>query len=431
MPKEDPDVDSDEFLTSPVPSERSIPWWKIAVTNVLFSICLPTLIMGLDLGLAAPRRQFFWGIIVGSLILTVIGVLTAVLGCRTRLSSYMLARIAFGTVGSTVLNLAFALSLLGWFGVNINLFGDAMARLMAALWGYGGPLWPAEIAAGVLMTLTTLAGLRAINGLSMIVVPVLALVCVLLLFESFKHGSPAQILARAPAAGLSFGDIVSAVVGGVIVGAVVMPDTCRFIERPSGAVWTAVLTYFVTGVAVALIGGIAGLATGRTEILELMLFMGMGGGAFAVVLGGSWVLNALNLYSMALSLGVAVPRTRRVTTTLLGGVAGTLAAFLHLLDHFLAFLFYLSIVFVPVAGIIVIDFFVVRPAAYRSDAVASVNLLEGAAVLAWAAGACAAVLAANGLLRLSGIAAVDALLVSAVCYSSLRWRPWAAVPASP
>ncbi len=106
-------MESDEFSTSPVPSDRSIPWWKIAFTNVLFSICLPTLITGLDLGIASPRRYFVAGIVVGSLILTCIGILTSVLGSRTRLSSYMLARIAFGTRGSTLLNLAFAVSLLG------------------------------------------------------------------------------------------------------------------------------------------------------------------------------------------------------------------------------------------------------------------------------------------------------------------------------
>jgi cytosine permease len=423
-------VDSDEFSNSAVPWDRSIPWWKIAFTNVLFSICLPTLITGLDLGLAAPRRYFLSGIIVGSLILTFIGILTSVLGSRTRLSSYMLARIAFGTYGSTLLNLAFAVSLLGWFGVNINLFGGAMARLMLALWGYTGPVWPVELVAGLLMTLTTLVGLRAINALSVVVVPVLGFVCLLMLWHSLKQGSLNDILARAPLTGMSFGDTVSAVVGGVIVGAVIMPDTCRFIERPAGAVWTSVLTYFVSGVAVVVIGGVAALATGKVEILDLMLYMGLGAGAFAIVLGGSWILNALNLYSVALSIGVAVPRSRRTITTLVGGLAGTLVAFLQILDHFLTFLFYLSIVFVPVASIIIVDFFLIRPGDYMGDAIHSIKPVEKAALIAWAAGACVAVLGSAGYLRLSGIAAVDAMVVSAGIYGVLRWRPRTALPES-
>ena len=420
-------MDTDEFSTSPVPLERSIPWWKIALTNVLFSICLPTLITGLDLGIATPRRYFISGIIIGSLILTFIGILTSVLGSRTRLSSYMLARIAFGTHGSTLLNLAFALSLLGWFGVNINLFGDAMAKLLAALWGYTGPVWPVELVGGLLMTGTTLVGLRAINTLSTIIVPILAVVCLLMLWESLKHGSVGSILAHAPLVGLSFGDTVSSVVGGFVVGAVIMPDTCRFIEKPRGAVWTAVLTYFVSSVIVTVIGGLAALATGKVEILDLMLFMGLGAGAFVIVLGGSWILNALNLYSAALSIGVAVPKSRREITTLVAGLAGTLVAFLQILDHFLTFLFYLSIVFVPIASIIIVDFFLVRPAAYAGAALDSIKPVEAAALAAWALGAVVAVLGSAGYVRLTGIAAVDAMLVSAVAYAALRWRPAAAV----
>jgi cytosine permease len=131
------------------------------------------------------------------LILTVIGILTSVLGSRTCLSSYMLARIAFGTQGSTLLNLAFAVSLLGWFGMNINLFGDALARLAGALWGYAGPVWPVELVAGLLMSFTTLVGLRAINALAVVIVPILGIVCLVMLRKSLEVGSLSDILARA------------------------------------------------------------------------------------------------------------------------------------------------------------------------------------------------------------------------------------------
>lgn len=413
----------DEFSTSKVPLDRSIPWWKIAVSNVLFSVSLPSLITGLDLAHEAPKGTFLPGVIVGSLILTFIGILTSAVGSRARLSSYMLARIAFGTHGSTLLNLTFALSLIGWFGVNINLFGDAVVKLLSGLWGYHAPEWPIELAAGLLMTGTTLVGLRAINMLSVIVVPILLVVCALMLSNSLGHDSIAGLLAMAPAGGMSFGDTVSAVVGGVIVGAVIMPDTCRFIGPLHGAVWTAVLTYFFSGAAIIIIGGLAGLATGRTEILDLMLFMGLGWGAFAIVLGGSWVLNALNLYSAGLSVGAAAPAVRREFATLGCGLVGTLAAFLQILDHFLTFLFYLSIVFVPVASIIIIDFFFIRGADYLGPASGAVRKVEPAALMAWGAGACIAVLGSAGFLRISGIAAVDAMVVAGIVYGALRWRP--------
>jgi cytosine permease len=401
--------------------DRSVPWWRIATINVLFSVSLPTLITGMDLANQTTQAIFLSSILVGSIILTVIGIQTSIVGCRSRFSSYMLARIAFGMKGSMLLNLAFALSLIGWFGVNLNLFGDSIQRLLQAQFHYQGPEWPAELVAGILITGTTLIGLKAINRLSMLIVPVLLLVCVLLLAKSLQHDSAASILARAPAAGMSFGDAVSAIVGGYIVGAVIMPDTCRFIVSPHGAVWTAVLTYFVSSAAIMIIGGLAALALHRTEMLDLMLAMGLGAGAFAIVIGGSWLLNALNLYSAALSVDAAVPRFSRSTTTLLCGAVGTLAAFLNILDHFLAFLFYLSIVFVPVASVIVIDFFWLRRSDYLVGDGASRGI-EPPALAAWAVGAGVALAGSAGFLRLTGVAALDALLVTGFLYVALRWR---------
>jgi cytosine permease len=415
-------MESEEFSTSRVPQDRSVAWWKIGMINVLFSFSLPSLVAGMDLANATSGARLVWGIVLGSVILTVIGIMTSVVGSRTRLSSYLLARIAFGARGSMALNLAFAVSLVGWFGVNLNLFGQALARLLPTLIGYRGPEWPIELAAGLLITSTTLIGLKAIKALSYVVVPVLIVVCALLFARTIGYGSVGEILARAPSGGMSFGDTVSAVVGGVIVGAVIMPDTCRFIESASGAVWTAVLTYFFTNGTVMLIGGLAALALHRSDMLDLMLAMGLGVAAFAIVIGSSWLLNALNLYSAALSVGAAIPRLSRSATTMICGLIGTLAAFLKILDHFLSFLFYTSIVFVPVASIIVIDCVFFRRMDYVGPGEAAVRDIEPAALLAWGAGAAFAVLGSMGIVRLSGIAALDALSVSGLLYAALHWR---------
>ena len=103
------------------------------------------------------------------------------------------------------------------------------------------------------------------------------------------------------------------------------------------------------------------------------------------------------------------------------GRLGTLAAFLNILDHFLAFLFYLSIVFVPVASIIVIDCFWLR----RSDYVVGDGASRGVeppALAAWAVGAAVALAGSAGLLHLTDIAALDALIVTGLLYTVLRRR---------
>jgi cytosine permease len=253
-------------------------------------------------------------------------------------------------------------------------------------------------------------------------VPILIAVCGLLLVRTLGHGSISEILARAPSSGLSFGDTVSATVGGVIVGAVIMPDTCRFIGPLHGAVWTSILTYFVTNAAVMLIGGLAALALNRHDMLDLMLALNLGAGAFAIVIGSSWLLNAMNLYSASLSLGAALPRLPGSVATIACGIIGTAAAFLKILDHFLSFLFYLSIVFVPVASVIIIDALLVRPRDYFDAADPAPRALEPAALVAWAAGATFAVLGSLGWVRLSGIAALDAMFISGLLYLLLRWR---------
>ena len=88
----------------------------------------------------------------------------------------------------------------------------------------------------------------------------------------------------------------------------------------------------------------------------------------------------------------------------------------------LTFLFHLSIVFVPIASIIIVDFYVFRPAAYAGAVPATLRRVEKSALLAWTGGACVAVLGSAGYLRLTGIAAVDAMLVSTLTYGALRWR---------
>ena len=365
----------------PGPENKTYGWHRVAIVSAMVGFSMPTFVTGVQIFGGADGNAALIAIVAGGAILTVIGAITGTIGARTRLSSYMLSRIAFGNRGAMVINLAFALSLLGWFGVNIDLFSGAVLRLLQDEFGVSANIYAVEFAAGALMTFTTLYGFRAINALSLVLVPVLAVVTVILLHQSLGTAPLVDLLPARDAAELAFGDAISVVVGTVIVGAVILPDITRFIREWYGAALTAILSYLIVNVVVMLAGGLAAVFVSSSDFLAIMIAMGIGLGAFAIVIFGSWVLNSLNLYSASLSSRASLPQISRRTMVLVLGALGTLAAFADILDFFLDFLFYLAVVFVPVAGVIAVDYMAVRPAAYRAAALQRISSIEWAATV--------------------------------------------------
>ena len=96
-------------------------------------------------------------------------------------NSYLLVRLAFGDTGARIVNLAFSISLLGWFGINLNLFGRAIAGLSSDVLGVVPPELAVTIGASILITVTTIIGFRAINFVSTLMIPVLMLVALVFL----------------------------------------------------------------------------------------------------------------------------------------------------------------------------------------------------------------------------------------------------------
>ena len=410
------DAESSEFATEPVPDHATVPWYSVAFVAAMVAFSLPTFLTGLEVAVVTTPRETISILVYGAIILTVIGSVTGAIGASTRLSSYMLNRVAFGRRGAALVNLAFAVSLLGWFGVNIDLFSGAVTRLAVELFDTTVPAWPIELFAGIIMTVTTIFGFRAINILSTLLVPVLILVTYLLLSGAFTTTPLESLLAIETQPEITFGDGVSSVVGAVIVGCVILPDITRFIGHWRGAVYTAVITYFFIDIVVTGAGGMAAASLQDDDLLNIMVTLGLGWAAFAIVIFGSWVLNSLNLYSTMLSVESTVPRLNNTVLIVVTGALGTLAAFLNILDYFLDFLFYLAIVFVPVAGVIAIDYLFFRREAYHGDRPLEPPELRPGAVAAWALGAVVSLAGSFGWFTLTGIAAIDAMLVAAALY---------------
>lgn len=413
---------NNEFEAVAIRDDQLTPWWRVAAVGSMVAFSLPTFITGLEVYQGLTPWQTVWALIIGSGLIFAIGTAMGGIGSETRMSSYLLTRIAFGDHGAGLVNIAFAISLLGWFGININLFAEAVSGLSQTLFGIAPSNLLLSLVAAACMTGVTFAGFRAINLLATLMVPVLAFVTVVLAYSALNTEPLPVMMAAEKDAPLTLGGGISAIVGAIIIGAIILPDITRFVKSWRGAMGVTFVSYMIVQFLVMASASLASGATGSGDILEIMLQFGLGLGAFVIVIAGSWVLNALNLYSTVLSIKATFPNLNRNLLIIGLGVFGAGAALLNLLDVFVVFLIYLSIIFIPVAGIVITDYLFVRREDYRIEQLEQNRKFAPVAFCAWFIGAAVSLLMYWGILSSpSKIEAIDAILLTAISYLVLSW----------
>ena len=414
--------DMSEFAAIAITDDKLVPWPRVAAVAAMVAFSLPTFITGLEVSQGLSPINAVWALTLGSLIILLIGGIMGAIGAKGRMSSYLLVRIAFGDKGASLVNIAFAISLLGWFGVNINLFADAVSRLALDLFGLEIPTLILAIFASICMTVTTIVGFKAINILATLMVPILAFVTFLLAKSALTTKSLTDILSAEGTETITTGQGISAIVGAIIIGAIILPDITRFVRHWSGAIYTAVIAYLIVQLAVMGAAALAGAVSGKTDILDIMLDLNLGIGAFLIVIGSSWVLNSLNLYSAILGTKATFPKLNSTLLAIGLGAVGVIAALLNLLDNFIPFLIFLSDIFVPVAGVIIVDALLMRRKDYHIDTLTDNRSFNWAGLTAWAIGAGFALMISHGLIpSLTGITSIDAILLAALSYMALAW----------
>ncbi|MFS1422481.1 cytosine permease [Shewanella sp. 10N.286.48.B5] len=407
----------DDYATRPVPQDKTVGGVRIGMINGGLAFAVPGLITGLELGGALGLSQSIYAFIIGGIILSVLGTVTGLVGMHNRLTSCMTMKFVFGRKGANLLSLAFVLSLLGWYGVNINLFSEVSQALFQQLFTVTVPLWLLEVSAGMLITLTTIWGFKLIEKLSSLFVPILFMLVAYMLYKSVGYVIAPDAVTQFNSIELTFGEAVSAVVGSFIVSVVLMPDFSRFAKTTNDTIIASFLPFLVLNSFVYIAAAMAGIAVQQSDILAVMLTLGIGTLAFILLIMSSWVTNVVNLYSAALGFNAINISWKEWKIIVVSGVLGTIIASFNLLANFTDFLFSLSIIFTPVAAIYVVDFFIVRnKQSYLLSELSQVAAVNYLAVIAWAVGIATSMLTNHGLITITGIEVCDAILVTAPTY---------------
>ncbi len=422
-------MDHDASSRTPVAESETVSGFQIGVVLIGISITLPLMYSAGELAEGIGLGNGIVAALTGALILSLLSIPAAIVGARSRLSSYMIIEHTFGYVGAKFVNFWFGVLLLGWYAVTAELFGRTLFLAAEETTIFAVPEWVFTVLSSALVTVTTVYGFKAIDRLALIAVPFLLLALIAVVTLSLRETAFSDILALEDSGTIDMPTAISAVVGAAIVGVVLTPDLTRYARNTRDCIVASFLGQG-GGMSIAYISGmIPVLVWGELEPMTYMFVMGFGGVALLVLIFATWTTNVLNLYGVSLSCRASVPLGNYRSVTVVGGIVGTLAALVGIAEHLIDFLIIMGLLVPPIAGVYLADFFYFQ----RSDF--SAERLDGrppirinAVVIGLGTGAVSTWMYYTER-SLTSIGALDSLLMSIVAYivlQKLTGRGWAA-----
>jgi cytosine permease len=411
--------------TAPVPAEHFVPGYRAALIFVGLAFTLTALYIGSELGQSLGLAAGIRATVIGSLAICVMSIPAAIVGCRTRLSTYMIISNVFGNGGARLVNLVLALVLLGWYAVTAELFGRTCYLAMADYFSSVAPQWVFTTGCSGLVIMTTVFGIRAIERLSLLVAPLLVILTCYIAWQALARVSW-QVLIADPGAGGDLSTGISAVIGGTIVLVVLMPDITRY-SRSSVDCALISITGNGLGTGTALVlAMLPALAFHEVDPMKYMAALGLVGVSLATLVLSTWTSNAINLYSTGLVTSTAFRKAGYGFIVLGCGFVGTTAAVIGIADKLLGFLVILGLVVPPIASIYLTDFFVLGRRDYGADRhlrERDTTNLNG--ILACCAGGLVGMLMYYSQLSLTGVPTIESFISAGLLYAGAeRLRQW-------
>ncbi len=412
-------ITSQEFANKEVPKTKSSSGWHLALIIIGGTIGFAVFTIAAKIGGSLGYVWTIASFVVGSFILGIMGAITSYVGARSRLSTYLLIEFAFGRSGAKIVNGLIALSLIGWYGVISNTLGQATQSLLLEAFGINIPIYIAVSIASSMMIWISVIGFTGIDRLALFLAPVMVLFMTFVAYISIRNGVHGDGLFSSN--NFTFRTAVSAVIGTYIAGVIIQPDYSRFAVNTWQAVWSVFFALGIVFPVVLFLSAIPGMELGNSNIIQIMVALGVIIPAFFIFFFGAWSSNVLCLYSSSLSFATLF--TAPISRIIIGlGIIGTVLAFLPAQSYIFKFLIFLSVTIPPIGAIYVIEAFLIRKFNLNLDHLAYEPKLNHCAFIAWIIATIIGYLSENDIITLVGIASLDSLIVSAIVYVIISWR---------
>ncbi len=342
--------------------EKTQSWFTLGIVWAGAMISIPGLLVGNTLITGMSLSKTLTVTLIGYAIIVAIMILQGIQSTDLGKTTVQVASQVFGKTGSrTILSIILTIACLGWFGIQANVCGAALANLLAEL-DIAISVPVASLISGLVMVVSAMYGMKVLRVLSYIAVPLLVILCVYGLIQALNGETWKVISSYRPEQDMSFMDGLAVTMGSFALGAVIAGDYSQF-SRKRSDVWKAALFGIIpAGVLMIGVGSVLTLAYQTNDVTGVFLRIATPFIGGVVLILAAWKTNMVNAISggFALINVFNVSKEKEKWAVGVAGLIGTVLAVIGILDYFTPVMSVLSAMVPPVAGVMIASYWVVN-----------------------------------------------------------------------
>ncbi|MGB7445001.1 MAG: cytosine permease [Coleofasciculaceae cyanobacterium] len=306
--------------------------------------------------------------LLGTLLLGVYAAALGYIAAESGLSTVLMARFSFGTLGSRWVSFLLALTQLGRYGWGSVLIAELLNQLVGLPPSFN---WLVILFFTYAFCSTAYMGYLAMDGLSRLVVPGM-LVLMMWSFSIATGDSSASVLpSMLPKEQLSLVEGITIIFGMFVSSGTQATNWSRFACDGRTAVQSTLLAFFLCNSFLLLTGAYCLSVYGQADIVQVMAKQGLLVVALVLLFLNMWTTQDKIIYSFSLASAHLLHSTKRNRLVFLGATIALVFAWLGIYkllvpNLIIPYLKLLSICITPIGGVIITDYWLHRQGQFPS-----------------------------------------------------------------
>lgn len=352
---------SEDYPLTVVPADARRSMMSMAFMLLGFTLYSGTFFAG---GLVGASFRLFPDLllllVVGNLILGTYAAALAYIAAKTGLSTVLMARFSFGSVGSRWVDFVLGFTQVGWYAWGSGLIADLLNKLAGVPESWN---WLIILFFTYFFCTTAYIGYRAMDWFSRVAVPAIVILMLWSLSISVgEAGGLAGAQAIEPTTQMGIGAALTIIVGTFISGGTQATNWSRFANSPRSATIATLAAFFIANGFVVFGGAFCALVYQDFDMVSVMAKQGLLVAGFVLLFLNMWSTQDNTIYAFSIAFSHMFRSRRRTFFVLIGATVALFMAWGGIYEsaQFINFLLLLGTFIPPVGGVVMADFWLYR-----------------------------------------------------------------------